>query len=314
MFKTGIPAVLVLAFAARAAAAQDLGIALAADKADYALGDDVQAEVTVTNGSDKAIDLAELVLEDRSVSFEVTFEAAPGKARTFVFGAVRPDPHVAERVGPSRAALRGKKSLGAVLRVPTLRPGPMTLTAVYRGGEKEIKSAPVSVKVGPGADGASRLSAAVSTSQGDFQIDLLPDEAPLAVSHFVLLAKRGFYNSLNVHRIIKNAWFQTGCPYDNGFGHAGFAYKSEAESQAAAHEAGTVAMCQNLKGGFAGSQFFVNAARQQAFDKKFAVFGRVPEAKLDVVKKIAGLETDKSSDRPLKEDVRIKEIRIVAVK
>lgn len=295
---------------ARTAAAQDLTVTLSADKA--AIGEDVNAEVTVTNATDKTLDVAELVLEDRSLSLEVTFEAAPGKPKTFTFSALRPDPHAAERIAPARVSLKGRKSLSTVIRLPALRSGALTLTAVYRGGEKEVKSGPLSLKVAAGADGASRLAALVSTSQGDFQIDLLPEEAPLGVSHFVSLARRGFYNGMNVQMIVKNAWFKTGCPYDNGFGHPGYAYKSEAETQGVAHEAGTVALCQNLKSGYAGSQFFVNAARQQAFDKKFTVIGRI--AALETVAKIAGLETDKSSDRPLKEDVRIKEIKVVGVK
>jgi peptidyl-prolyl cis-trans isomerase B (cyclophilin B) len=291
--------------------AQDLTVSLASGKAEVVLGDDLDLEVGLHNGGASTVEIAEPVLEDRSFVFEIVFEAAPGKSKTFVLGAVRPDPHAAERVGPAKVSLGAKKSLQAAFRVPTLRAGTMKVTAIYKGAAKEAKSAPLSLKVAP-RDGAQGLAAQVSTSQGDFRIDLLPEEAPLGVSHFISLVKRGFYDGMNVQMIVRNAWFKTGCPYDNGFGHAGFAFKSEAETQTVAHEAGTVALCQNLKGGFAGSQFFVNASRQQAFDKKYAVIGRT--AALDVVQKIAGLETDKSTDRPLKDEVRIREIRIVPAK
>ena len=305
-------AAVVLLCLARTAAAQDVTVTLSVEKTGVVIGEDVNAEVTVTNATDKTLDLAELLLEDRSLSFEISFEAAPGKPKTFTFSALRPDPHAAERLAPARLALKGRKSLATVIRIPALRAGTLTLTAIYKGGEKEAKSPPLGLKVAAGADGAGRLAALVSTSQGDFQIDLLPEEAPLGVSHFVTLARRGFYNGMNVQMIVKNAWFKTGCPYDNGFGHPGYAYKSEAETQTVAHEAGTVALCQNLKSGYAGSQFFVNAVRQQAFDKKFTVIGRI--AKLETVVKIAGLETDKGTDRPLKDDIRIKEIKIIGVK
>ena len=118
------------------------------------------------------------------------------------------------------------------------------------------------------------------------------------------LVKRGFYNNMNFHRIIKNGWIQTGCPYDLGFGHAGYAVKSEAENQTVLHEAGTVAMSQNLKSGFTGSQFFIDLKRQEAHDKKFTIIGRVPESRMEVVKQIGSVDTDKNTDRPLKEDLK----------
>ena len=61
-----------------AAGPSDLTLTLATDKTDYVLGDEVQAEVTLTNSGDKNLEVAELVFEDRSLSFDVSFEAAPG--------------------------------------------------------------------------------------------------------------------------------------------------------------------------------------------------------------------------------------------
>jgi len=287
---------------------------LTADKTDYVLGDDVQAEVTVTNASDKALDVAELVFEERSLSFDVSFEAAPGKTKQYTYSVLKPDPHLVDRIGPTKVSLKPKKSMTGVFRIPILKPGPLQVTAVYKGGEKEARSSVATLKVAAQADGANRLAAAVSTSKGDFQIDLLPEEAPNNVSSFVSLARRGFYNNMNFHRIIKGGWIQTGCPYDLGFGHAGYAVKSEAEGQTAVHEAGTVAMSQNLKGGFTGSQFFIDLKRQESHDKKFTIIGRVPESRMDVVKQIGSVDTDKNTDRPLKEDIRLKEIKIIVVK
>ncbi|HEV3027880.1 MAG TPA: peptidylprolyl isomerase, partial [Planctomycetota bacterium] len=254
-------------------AGPDLTLSLTADKSDYVLGEDVQAEVTLTNGSDKTLEVAELTFEERSLSFDVSFEAAPGKTKQFPYSIIKPDPHLMDRIGPAKISLRPKKSLVGVFRIPILKTGALQVTAVYRGGEKEVRSAVAALKVSA-ADGASRLAAAVSTSKGDFQIDLLPDEAPNNVANFVSLARRGFYNNMNFHRIIKGSWIQTGCPYDLGFGSAGYALKSEAEGQTGVHESGTVAMSQNLKGGFTGSQFFIDLKRQESLDKKFTIIGR----------------------------------------
>lgn len=294
--------------------AADLTLTMTADKADYVLGDDVQVEVTLTNASDKNLDVAELVFEERSLSFDISFESAPGKTKQFTYSVLKPDPHLVDRIGPAKITLKSKKSLSGVYRIPILKTGALQVTAVYKGGEKEVRSATVALKVAAAADGGNRLAAAVSTSKGDFQIDLMPEEAPNNVAGFVALARRKFYDNMNFHRIIKGGWIQTGCPYDLGFGNAGYAMKSEAESQSAVHEAGTVAMAQNLKGGFTGSQFFIDLKRQEAHDKKFTVIGRVPESRMEVVKQIGSVETDKNTDRPLKEDVRLKEIKIVVVK
>jgi peptidyl-prolyl cis-trans isomerase B (cyclophilin B) len=294
--------------------AADLTLTMAADKADYVLGEDVQAEVTLTNASDKNLDLNELTFEERSLSFDVTFEAAPGKSKSFSYSIIKPDPHLVDRIGPAKITLKSKKSVSGIFRIPTLKTGALSVTAVYKGGEKEVRSSTATLKVTPGADGATRLAAAVSTSKGDFQIDLMPEEAPNNVASFVSLVKRGFYNNMNFHRIIKNGWIQTGCPYDLGFGNAGYAVKSEAENQTVVHEAGSVAMAQNLKGGFTGSQFFIDLKRQESHDKKFTVIGRVPESKMEAVKQIGAVDTDKNTDRPLKEDIRLKEIKIIGVK
>jgi len=296
-----------------AAGPSDLTLTLSTDKTDYTLGEEVQAEVTLTNGGDKAAELAELVFEERSLSFDISFDAAGG-SKKFTYSVLKPDPHLVDRIGPARVSLKSKKSLSTIVRIPTLKTGALSITAVYKGAEKEVRSSTAALKVAAAADGGNRLAAAVSTSKGDFQIDLLPEEAPNNVSSFVSLANRGFYNNMNFHRIIKGSWIQTGCPYDLGFGHAGYAMKSEAEGQTGVHEAGTVAMSQNLKSGFTGSQFFIDLKRQEAHDKKFTIIGRVPESRMEVVKQIGSVDTDKNTDRPLKEDIRLKEIKIIVVK
>ena len=309
-----VAAVLFLAQQPPAAGPSDLTLTIATDKSEYVIGEEVQAEVTLTNSGDKNLDVAELVFEERALSFDVSFEASPGKTKQFSYAVLKPDPHLVDRIAPARITLKSKKSLTGIFRIPTLKTGSLSVTAVYKGGDKEARSTAAALKVAQQADGSNRLAAAVSTSKGDFQIDLLPEEAPNNVASFVSLAHRGFYNNMNFHRIIKGGWIQTGCPYDLGFGHAGYAVRSEADTQTVIHEPGTVAMSQNLKGGFTGSQFFIDLKRQESHDKKFTVIGRVPESRMEVVKQIGSVDTDKNTDRPLKEDIRLKEIKIIVVK
>ena len=287
------------------AAKSDLAVTLVADKMEYTLNDDIMAEVTLTNGGEKTADLAELTFDERSLSFDLTFDAGAGATKQFLYSIVHPDPHVMDRIAPARIALKSKKSVIGVFRIPTLRAGNMTVAAVYKGADKEVKSAALTVKVGAqkGANGEDegRLAAIVEASQGSIQMDLLPEEAPNNVANFISLSKRGFYNGLLFHRVVKNSWIQSGCPYDNGYGGPGYALKSEAEGQKSHHELGAVSMSGNQKNGFTGSQFFICLTNLPAFDQKFTVIGKVTPAGFDTIKKIGLVEVDKNTDRPTKE-------------
>ena len=132
--------------AAEPQAAADLTLTLSADKSDYILGEDVQADVTLTNAGDKTLEVSELTFEERSLSFDVSFEAAPGKSKQFSYSIIKPDPHLVDRIGPARISLKSKKSLSGVFRIPILKTGALQITAVYKGGDKEVRSA-VAVKV-----------------------------------------------------------------------------------------------------------------------------------------------------------------------
>lgn len=288
-----------------------LVLSLSLDKAAAILGDTLQAEVVLTNNGDHEADVIPLCLEERSIGFEITFEAAPGKSKTFRYAVIQPDPHLVERLPLPRVSLRPKKSIISLFGIPTLVPGDMTVVARY--ADKDLRSAPVTVKVAPQADGANRLAAILDTSEGTIQIDLLPGEAPLNVANFITLARRGFYDNLVFFRVVKDNWIQSGCPYDNGFGGPGYALKSEAAEQAVGHTEGAVAMAQNLKAGHTGSQFFIDLKAIPSFDKKYTVIGKTSGAGLEVARKIGGVGTDSKTDRPL-QDVMLKKVTIVVVK
>src|SRR5687767_2551624 len=148
---------LVALFFAQQPQASDLTLTVAAEKSEYIIGDEVQVEVTLANGSDKNLDVAELVFEERSLSFDVSFEAAPGKTKQYHYSIVKPDPHLVDRIGPARVTLKSKKSVSGIFRIPTLKTGALAVTAVYKGGEKEVRSSAASLKVAAQADGSNRL-------------------------------------------------------------------------------------------------------------------------------------------------------------
>ena len=55
------------------------------------------------------------------------------------------------------------------------------------------------------------LYANFDTDRGAVRVELYPDKAPLTVANFVNLARRGFYDGLNFHRVIKDFMVQGGC-------------------------------------------------------------------------------------------------------
>src|SRR5260370_14290976 len=50
----------------------------------------------------------------------------------------------------------------------------------------------------------------VVTRKGSFVIEFLPEEAPLTVDNFVMLARRGYFNSQTVPRVVPNFVVQAG--------------------------------------------------------------------------------------------------------
>ncbi len=105
--------------------------------------------------------------------------------------------------------------------------------------------------------GAQKLQATVSTTQGDFIIDLAPEVAPVTVNNFVVLALHGYYNGLNFWK--SEDWVvQGGDPRGDGRGGPG--YNLPDETTATPWGLGAVGMARPAGGPVNGSQFFVQKA------------------------------------------------------
>ena len=126
----------------------------------------------------------------------------------------------------------------------------------------------------------SQLTATFDTSRGPFKIELYPDKAPLTVANFVNLAKRGFYDGLNFHRVIADFMIQGGCPEGSGRGGPGYRFEDET-TNGVRHERGVLSMA-NAGPNTNGSQFFITHVPTPWLDGKHTVFGKVTEG-LDVV-------------------------------
>ena len=65
-------------------------------------------------------------------------------------------------------------------------------------------------------------TARIETTLGTFEIELWDDVAPKHAENFLKLARKGFYDGLTFHRIIKDFVIQGGCPEGTGTGGPGW--------------------------------------------------------------------------------------------
>jgi peptidyl-prolyl cis-trans isomerase B (cyclophilin B) len=128
------------------------------------------------------------------------------------------------------------------------------------------------------------LTAVISTNKGDISLDLFPEQTPVTTANFINLAQRGYYDSLQFHRVIDNFMVQGGCPLGTGTGGPGYTFEDECTPDLTHDGPGTLSMA-NAGPGTNGSQFFITHAATGWLDGKHTVFGRVTEG-IGVVNKI----------------------------
>lgn len=132
--------------------------------------------------------------------------------------------------------------------------------------------------------------------------ELYPEVAPNTVNNFISLVKKGYYDGLIFHRVIRGFMIQGGCPQGTGMGGPGYSIKGEFSQNGfkndLKHTEGVLSMARSIMPNSAGSQFFIMHKDAPHLDGAYAAFGKVTEG-MDVVNKIAEERTD-YSDRPLK--------------
>ena len=131
--------------------------------------------------------------------------------------------------------------------------------------------------------------------------ELYPEVAPNTVNNFISLVKKGFYDGLVFHRVIRGFMIQGGDPQGTGMGGPGYSIKGEFTYNGfpndLKHTPGVLSMARAMDPNSAGSQFFIMHETSPHLDGQYAAFGKVTDG-LDVVNKIAEVPTD-YSDRPL---------------
>ena len=132
--------------------------------------------------------------------------------------------------------------------------------------------------------------------------ELYQEIASNTVNNFISLVKKGYYDGLIFHRVIRGFMIQGGCPQGTGMGGPGYSIKGEFSQNGfkndLKHTEGVLSMARSMMPNSAGSQFFIMHKDAPHLDGAYAAFGKVTEG-MDVVNKIAEERTD-YSDRPLK--------------
>jgi cyclophilin family peptidyl-prolyl cis-trans isomerase len=170
--------------------------------------------------------------------------------------------------------------------------------------------APTSVSAQESLQDAGAATVTVSGAvTGTFEIELLPDAAPLATANFVELARCGFYDGVTFHRVIAGFVIQAGDPQTRtnrgdfaglGAGGPGYAFEIEPPAEGLRYDPYVVAMANN--GETNGSQFFIDLVDLDDALRSvgvYTIFGRVTGG-TDVIDSIATVPVnDPRSGLPL---------------
>jgi len=130
------------------------------------------------------------------------------------------------------------------------------------------------------------MSAEIHTSKGIMKVEFYEADAPKAVKNFQDLAKKGFYDGLNFHRVIPNFMVQGGCPDGTGAGGPGYKIDCELDGENQYHDKGVLSMAHAGRN-TGGSQFFICHSRDNTahLDRNHTCFGKVVDG-LEVIDQI----------------------------
>jgi len=125
--------------------------------------------------------------------------------------------------------------------------------------------------------------AEIHTEKGVMFVEFYEKDAPKTVENFVKLAKDGFYDGLNFHRVIPDFVIQGGCPDGTGAGGPGYSIDCELTGDNQFHDRGVLSMAHAGRN-TGGSQFFVCHSRTNTshLDRQHTCFGRVYDG-VDVI-------------------------------
>ena len=126
----------------------------------------------------------------------------------------------------------------------------------------------------------------IETAKGTIEFEFNVLDAPQTSQNFIALARKGYFNGLQIHRVVPNFVVQDGDPRGDGSGGPGYTIRDELNDRPFIR--GTVGMA--LSGpDTGGSQFFIMHSPAPHLDAKYTVFGHVVNG-MDVVDRIQQLD------------------------
>ena len=150
------------------------------------------------------------------------------------------------------------------------------------------------------------MSVVLETNRGTIEIKLYKDSAPKAVENFTGLIRKGYYDGLIFHRVIKNFMIQGGDPTGTGRGGEsiwGQPFEDEVTPQIQFDRPGLLAMA-NSGPNTNGSQFFITTVPTPWLNMKHTIFGEVVKG-FEALRAIEQTQTGQGN-RPSEEQKIIK--------
>lgn len=161
----------------------------------------------------------------------------------------------------------------------------------------------------------------LTTNFGDIVIELNEEKAPITAANFIEYVKKGHYENVVFHRVIKGFMIQGG-GFEPGMKEKKDkrpSIQNEADN-GLSNDKYTVAMARTMEPHSASAQFFINVADNAFLNHSgknvqgwgYAVFGKVTQG-TDVVDKIKGVSTTSKAghqDVPA-EDVIVEKAEII---
>jgi HEAT repeat protein len=122
----------------------------------------------------------------------------------------------------------------------------------------------------------------IDTAHGTIEFELAVLDAPQTTRNFIALVRKGFFNGIEVHRVVPNFVVQDGDPRGDGQGGPGYTIRDELNDRPFLR--GTVGMALGWRD-TGGSQFFITQSPQPHLDARYTVFGHVVSG-MDAVDRI----------------------------
>ena len=160
----------------------------------------------------------------------------------------------------------------------------------------------------------------MTTSMGEFTLEMFADKAPKTVENFEQYVKDGFFDGTIFHRVINNFMIQGG-GFEPGMGQKEVRGNVENEANnGVSNEVGTVAMARTNDPHSATAQFFINVKDNNFLDHTaetssgwgYCVFGKIVDG-MSVIEEMKTVATGNSGghgDVPV-EDIVITKAEII---